>query len=122
MEIEGSPTFDFDNPAIAANASWIIRLADNTTFNQQVAKYLPLDWVELVNDQAEDLDLVLNDVNSFLVLGDTTRQVPSNKFASIRITNRSANAISANTIRVTCQRLPLDADKAARITARNRLL
>ena len=111
VEVEGSPEFDFDNPSIAASAAWVI----NLEANEGVAKYLPLDFVEVSNDQPQDVELVLNDVRRWKVLGHSYRQLTGRRYAGVKLVNLSpADAIAAGTIRVTVYREGTTADTEAR--------
>ena len=118
--IEGSPLFPFDNPQILANATWVINLESNTPHGTRIGKYLPLDFVEVLNDQAEPLSLVINDVNTYRVLGNAQRSVTDRKISALKIVNLSANTIAADTFQVIVERLPLSQDRAVRRQARGR--
>lgn len=120
VNVDGSPTFVFDNAAIAVGATEVISLEDNTSYNRAITKYLPLDFVEVINDQDEDVDVVLNGVIVYRILGRATRQIAGRSFGSIRLVNNSSSVIAANTIRMTMERLPMDADTMARNRARSR--
>ena len=116
--IEGSPTFEFDNPQILANATWQLNLESQPEYGNQIAKYLPLDFIEVLNDQSENLNLVLNDVSVYRVLGNAQRSVENRKFTGVKLVNQSANTIAANTFKVVVERLPLTQDSAVRRAAR----
>jgi len=122
IAVEGSPSFAFDNALIAASGVWVVNLESNTTYGNQINKYLPLDFLELVNNQAEDVIVRINDVEDYRVLGNTSRRVTERPIRQVRITNTSAvNAIAATTMRLTLERLPANADSEARHSARGRV-
>ena len=113
--VDGSPAFDFDNSEILASATEVINLASNTPHGTAIAKYLPLDLLEIINDQGEDINVILNDVITRRVKGNTVFSMGDRKFTSLKIVNRSAvNAIAANTIRIVVERAPASADSEAR--------
>ena len=117
VNADGSPTFVFDNAQILTLATEIFNLESNTPYGSQITKYLPLDFVEVINDQDEDIDVVLNGITVYRVLGRASRVI-LRRFGSIRVVNNSANTIAVDTIRLTMERLPMDADTEARQRAR----
>ncbi len=116
---DGSPQFPFDSPAIAANATWVINLRENTEYGTRIAKYLPLDFIEVLSNQLENVDLVINgQAEPYRILGNSQRILERRRIESVQIVNLSANAIVAAAIRVIVERTPVDADRAAYQSAR----
>jgi hypothetical protein len=114
IAVEGSPPFDFINALIAASGTWIINLESNTEFGTQIYKYVPLDFIEVENDSARDVDLVLNGVLTYRVLANSIRNVTRRPIHQVKIVNRDAvNTIAANLVKVTMERLPATADSQA---------
>ena len=105
VRTEGSPTFIFASPAIAANATWMLNLRTNTEYGGAIVKYLPLDFIEISNDQAEDIEVTLNGDQVYRVLGNSARTI-EREFAQVQVLNTSANAIAAGGIRLLMERVP----------------
>ncbi len=121
IAIEGSPPFEWDNPQILANATWSLNLEnDGITYGTQIQKYLPLDFVEVLNDQVEDLNLVINDTLTYRVLGNSVRTVTGRRITAVKLVNQSANTIAAAAFKVIVERTPLSSDEATRRSARSR--
>ena len=122
IAIDGSPTFRLENGAIAANATEVVNLEENPTHGNRIAKYLPLDFLEIQNQQAGEIEVVLNDSSEMVypILGNSQRVITRRKITGFKIVNTSANAIAANTINMTLERVPADADELARRRVRER--
>ena len=114
IALEGSPPFAYANPLIAADGVWIINLESSTEHGTRIAKYLPLNALGLLNDQAIDGTLRINDVTDLPVLG-WGRRTYTRSIVALRVTNTSgAIAIAAGTINLIVERQPADADSLAR--------
>ncbi len=116
IAVEGSPPFQFLSPAIAASTTWLINFRSNTTHGARMWKYAPFNFVEIINNQAEDVTLSINGLGGIeiLVRGNTAKKYTERPIEAVAITNRSAvNAIGAATIEVLIERLPATADSEA---------
>lgn len=111
--VDGSPSFDFTNPSLAANAGWVINLVSNTPHGTAMAKYLPLDYIEVLNESNAELRLTLNDVSDFLVKARSTR-VLRRKFWQVKIVNIGGVTAAAGEVDVTVELMPANADTLAR--------
>lgn len=111
---EGSPTYTWNMPATAAAAVAVIYV--DTQFPAS-RKYAPLDYIEIVNNEAaNDLTITIN--------GNETRPIPAGTIRTIHgsgvalkhiaITNDGAAITTLGKIVVTLQKEPLTIDKWAR--------
>jgi len=110
---DGSEYFQFDVPAIAATEIGQYEIA--TQF-PRAKKYLPLDYIEVSNNDTVNLTLFLNG-------GMVTLPVPAGSFRIARkykiwqfgIRNDDAvNAITADSVDVVLRRMPRTMDDVAR--------
>ena len=95
-----------------------------TTFEQVVpdsdlpasAKYKPLDFVEITNNSSEDLEAEINNeaTNRFPLPAGTIRTIDRRAIWNLRIVNTDATDTSNGEVIAVFQRLPIDADEAAR--------
>lgn len=114
VDTQGSPIYPFNVPQIAAS-SYLER--DIQTQFPAARKYEPLDWTEIVNNDVVDIALYLNGVGGdyYYVPAGTSRTISRVAVWQYRITNLSAvTATVAAAIRMSFQRLALDADEVAR--------
>ncbi len=115
IAIEGSPAFDLASPALAADATWQVGLADNATWGTAIAKYLPMDFAEIENQGTVRVDVVVNDLLTFRVAPSATRTIEGVKMNSMRIVNTSSSvALLAGDVALLVRRLGVDADAAAK--------
>ena len=108
---EGSPVYSYLPMAMAAGAS--INQSVELQF-PKAKKYEPLNWIEVVNNDAQSINLVINGTDTYYVPAGTTREV-KRPIWLYRLTNIGAAATVIGLIRVQLQRLPEDADSIARL-------
>ena len=114
IDEQGSRVYPFEVPQIAASA-YLER--DIASQFPDAAKYQPLDWVEIINNDNVDLDLYLNGSggNYFHIPSGTSRVINRTAVWQYRITNCSTTtATVVGKVKISFQRLPLDADEKAR--------
>lgn len=110
---EGSPYYTWTPGAIGAGASISINVADQFPDSR---KYQPLDWIEVVNNEAaDDLLLTINGDTTFPVPAGTIRTISNKALWHLTLTNQGGVATTLNKIIVTLQKPPLTIDKWARI-------
>ena len=80
------------------------------------AKYKPLDFVEITNNASENLELEINNNadERIPVPAGVIRIIDRRPIWNIRIVNTALTATSAGEVVALFQRLPIDADEAAR--------
>lgn len=109
---EGSPTYPYAPPVMAAGAS--INQSIESQF-PQAKKYEPLNWVEIVNTDTVDINIVLNGTETYFVPAGTTREIKRSIWL-YRLTNLSAaNPTTLGRIKLQFQRLPENMDSLARM-------
>lgn len=109
---EGSPYYTWQVPATAATTTSVIHVP--TQFHDS-RKYEPLDWIEIVNNEASnDLTVTINNGDSFVVPASTIRTISNIALWHIAVTNNGAAITTLNKITVTLQKEPLTIDKWAR--------
>jgi len=110
---EGSPFYTWIVPVTAATAQSAIDIATQFPLAR---KYAPLDWLEIVNNDAVDLTLILNGQGGeyLNVPAATTRPVIGKALWRIAVRNDDAVADSVlNAIVVTLRRQPKTIDMVA---------
>ena len=113
IALEGSPPYRYPVGAVAASA--FVQFDVGTQFSDS-RKYEPLDWVEIVNNDAVHIRVFINGNISVEVPAGVIRLVEDQALWQIRVLNLDGvNAITANAITLTLQRSPLSADKVARL-------
>ncbi len=110
IAIEGSPPFAFTNASIAASGVWVINILENTAHLTQMAKYTPMDFLEVVNDSMLDIEITLNDVMTYRILNQASRIIQDRPFTALSITNLSTTAIAADLLHLIIERKPVDED------------
>ncbi len=100
---ETSPLFSFTNVELATNESQFIDLElDNTS----IAKYLPLNNINIQNSSSEKVELTVNqdDQKKYILQPGTIISMDETIFPAIRyikIKNLSASTISASEVNIT---------------------
>lgn len=109
---DGSPVFTHDCGIIAANGAEYLHLQTDIPATR---RYEPLDWLEVVNNSTEDLQVDLNGNENFQVPAATIRTIRDTAIWSVTINNLDAvNATAAGEIVLTMQRTPASWDKVLR--------
>lgn len=108
---EGSPYYTWTVPATAAAAVSSIYVPSQFP---QARKYEPLDWLEIVNNEAaNNLTLVVNSSDNFSVPAGTIRTIEGKALWSLAVTNNGAVITTLGNIIVTIRRQPMTIDKWA---------
>ena len=108
---EGSPYYNWNVPATAAGAQSVIGVREEFP---QARKYEPLDWIEVVNNEANNvLTLTINGTESFTVPAKSIRTIDNLALWHITITNNGGVITTLGNIRVTLQKQPMTIDKWA---------
>lgn len=109
---EGSPYYTWTPGAIATTASSEIYLPTQFPASR---KYEPLDFIEVVNNEAaNNLTLTINNGDALPVPAGTIRTVSRQGLWTITITNNGALTTTAGLVIVTLRKEPLTIDKWAR--------
>lgn len=113
IEQDGSPLFRHSFGIIVAGAFEQIVLDTDLPGS---AKYKPLDFMELTNNAAEDVEIEINNDagNRIPLPAGVIKTFSRRALWNIRIVNTTATDTSAGEIVAIFQKLPIDADEAAR--------
>lgn len=106
---EGSPYYPWNVGVMVAAT---VLTTNPTTHWPESKKYEPLDWLELVNNSATNIMMVINGTENFYCVAGTIRTIDDLPLRQIQIT-AEANTL-AGEVRLTLQRQPLTIDKWAR--------
>ena len=77
-------------------------------------KYIPFDYISILNTQADTFELVLNDNSHFAIPASSHFVLSDIPFRRFRINNDSGNALVGANMYISIQHTPTTADKAAR--------
>jgi len=105
---EGSPYYTWQVPVTAPAAVSVIYA--NTQFPDS-RKYAPLDWIEIVNNDVQNLTLTINNGDAFSVPAGTIRTIDNIALHQIAVTNNGGANTILNSITVTIQKQPLTMDR-----------
>ena len=109
---EGSPYYTWIYPVTVAAAQAAISIEHQFP---AAAKYKPLDWLEIVNNDVVNLTLFMNGSDRLTVPAGTIRTVENKALWHIGIRNDDAAAASTlNSIIVTLRKQPMTIDQWAR--------
>ena len=106
---EGSPYYAWDVGVMGLGVPFHIT---PDTFWPESKKYAPLDWVELINNSATNIMMVINGTEPFYCVAGTIRTVDGLALRQIVITAEAATL--AGEVRMFAQREPLTIDRWAR--------
>jgi hypothetical protein len=108
---EGSPYYTWIVPVTAAAAKSVIAVQEQFSESR---KYEPLDWLEIVNNEAAlDLTLLINNNDSLYVPASSMRTMTGRALWHIAVTNNGGANTTLNKIIVTLRREPQTIDKWA---------
>jgi hypothetical protein len=108
---EGSPYYTWIVPATAAADKSCIHVQTQFPTSR---KYEPLDWLEIVNNEAVNgLTLTINSADTFPVPAGTIRTIEGKALWAINVTNNGAVITTLNNIILTLRRQPMTIDKWA---------
>lgn len=111
---EGSPYYSITPGTITAGA-FVRYSVEETAELAGANKYLPLDWMEIVNNDVVDIEVWVGKEKHIVVAG-TIREVEGSWYDQFSITNLdAATASTQEKIRITCRRQPRTMDKLARM-------
>lgn len=109
---EGSPYYSYIMPVTAATASVAF---DTQTQFPQARKYEPLDWLEVTNNDAVDLNIIINGTITLPIPAGTIKTIKNQAIWHVTLTNLDAAvATTLNKVVLTLQRMPLTVDDWAR--------
>jgi hypothetical protein len=108
---EGSPYYTWTVPVTATTATSSIHM--QTQF-PQARKYEPLDWLEIVNNEAvNNLTLTINQGDTFPSPAGTIRTIEGKALWSLAVKNNGGVNTTLGNIIVTIRRQPMTIDKWA---------
>lgn len=108
----GSPVYHIDVPAdIAAGTSTVFDLDADVGVHK---KYLPFDFIEISNTNADSYELILNHDHYFVIPASAVTVRADLPFRQFTIHNTSGNVLDKDKIYISIQHRPLDADKVSR--------
>jgi hypothetical protein len=110
---EGSQYFTIKLPATAAG-DFVVYDIDNSTELAAARKYKPLDMIEVINNDAVDIEISLDFQDTFLIPKGTIKTITERSFFIIKIKNIGAGTTTADKIVLTLQRMPITADQYIR--------
>jgi len=109
---DGSEYFTWQVPSTAAAATSQIEIKNQFP---RAGKYMPLDYMEIANNDTVNLTLTINGAETLPVPAGTIRKVENKALWQIAVTNNDAAAASTlNLITVSLRRLPVTIDDWAR--------
>ena len=110
----GSPTYTITLPSVSASAIKDYDLAEDDSLPstaQGVKKYLPIDYVEITNDDVVNVSLIWNQVNSIYVPKGVIKEVKGINIWRLSVKNEdSSTATVANAIRLVLKRQAITVD------------
>jgi hypothetical protein len=115
-EVEGSPTFVSRNLEMATGVRWDISYENGVDFPNS-RKYLPLDFLEVVNNSTQDISTYLNGGAEKRVIKAGVVREFRQAIYRLAIVNDGAGTIAADELEITAQRMEADADSAAKKAA-----
>lgn len=108
---EGSPYFTYTVPVTATTASVSIYVP--TQFPDS-RKYEPLDWLEIINNDVQDITVRVNDLDSHYCPAGVVRTIKGRALWHIRVTNDGAANTVLGKIVLTMRRQPQTIDQWAK--------
>jgi len=111
VDREGSPFFMYRLPSIPVNGFLAIEYSD---ISPEAPKYFPMDFIEVINNSREPIDIELTPAQRFLCPPGVIKKISNRAITMLRIWNMGTLAIPALTITINVSRLPLTEDEALR--------
>ena len=109
---EGSPYYSWNVPVTATTATAVIYVPDQFRDSR---KYQPLDWLEIVNNEAaNDLYVTINNSSGLTVPAKTIRTIDNLAIWHLAVRNDGLVNTTLGLIRITLQKQPLTIDQWAR--------
>lgn len=108
---EGSPTFPYALGVLAAGAVDIIDLESDSEFTD-ARKYLPLDWLQITNNDNVDLEVKAQYGMTVLVPAGAIKTISDTAMKRITVKNLHASTSTVSgKVKLLFQREPMTADK-----------
>jgi len=101
-------------PASIPAGDFTVYDIDTSTELRDAVKYKPLDFIEITNNDAVDIEVQLNFQDTFLVPKGVIKTISEKPFLAIKIKNIGVSATSTDKIVLTVQRMPITVDKYIR--------
>jgi hypothetical protein len=103
--IQGSPTFTFENPLIAASGEWFKDLGSDKTYNGSLQQFLPLNSMIVANTSSNRLKLYINEDESRVhIIGGNLSYIlkpaDAKGLRSWRLVDMTGTSIAAGTFSV----------------------
>lgn len=111
FEVNGSPIFQFLNPAINPNGTWVLDF-----FKQypNTRDFLPWDFIEIDNLSGSPINVNINQFQSVFIANSVIKTIEDIPIWDLSVQNLdSANTISAGQIKIITQLKPMDSNKLA---------
>ena len=109
----GSEYFTIKLGVVTAG-DFVIYDIDTSTELAAARKYKPLDFIEITNNDAVDVELSLDFQDTFLVPKGVIKTISDRSFHSIKVKNISGTDTTADKIRLMLQRMPITTDQYIR--------
>lgn len=110
----GSPYCDIELPQVSAGATKEYEI-ENSSDLADWLKYAPLDFLEVVNNDAVDLQLTIDQQAKFYIPSGSTRTLSHRSWRRFEIKNLdSTTATTVGKVRISCQKMALTQDEALR--------
>ena len=110
---EGSQYFSISLGVITAG-DFVIYDIDNSTELKEARKYKPLDFLEVINNDAVDIQVTLDFQDTFLIPKGTIKTISERSFYILKIKNIGTGDSTAAKIVLTLQRMPITTDQYIR--------
>lgn len=103
--IQGSPTFAFENPLIAASGEWFKDLGSDKVYNGSLQQFLPLNSMIVANTSSNRLKLYINeDTSRVHIIGGNQSYIlkpaDAKGLRSWRLVDMTGTSIAAGTFSV----------------------
>jgi hypothetical protein len=109
----GSEYFTIKLPSISAG-NFTIYDIDNSSELSAARKYKPLDYIQITNNDAVDIEVSLDFQDTFLIPKGVIKTISERSFYSFKIKNIGSGATTADKIVLTLQRMPITTDQYIR--------
>jgi len=113
--VQGSGIQQLDVSSLASGEKHVVNLRSiqHNGTKGWFRRFLPLDFLQVINTSSEPLQVYLND-HGFIVPGNSTKSVSGQQFTYIEIENAGSSSIAPDEIELEVEKTPYDADDQAR--------